>query len=140
MIKIVLDTFIPGDSSLKMPSASLIDFDSYQDKYRIHKIVIDFLSDLTKISLNEFLINFDELDENQKMKVFKICKLKNIRLFSDFLKHVFKAYYSDKMVLSILEVGSSPPFPYGNEIKTDDWAILLPVFEKGSIYRVVDEK
>ena len=139
MIKIVLDSLIPGDTKLNMPSASILDFDSYEIKYGIQKIVIDFLLELTKISNDDFLKNFDELDQDQKMKVLKACRLKNIRLFSHFLKHVFRAYYSDKRVLSILKVGSSPPFPDGNEIDDDDWTILLPVYERGLIYRVFDE-
>ena len=139
MIKTVLDTLIPGDSKSNMPSASFVDFKAYQDKYGIDKIVNNFLFELNKISNYEFLKNFIELDESQKMKTLKSCKLKNIRLFSDFIKHVFRAYYSDKMVLSTLNVGSSPPFPDGNVIKEDDWTILLPVYERGSIYRVLDE-
>jgi hypothetical protein len=139
MIKIVLDLLIPGDTKLNMPSASELDFDSYEIKFGIQKIVVDFLLELTKISNDVFLKNFDELDQDQKMKVLMACRLKNIRLFSDFLKHVFKAYYSDKRVLSILKVGSSPPFPDGNVIEEDDWTILLPVYERGSIYRVLDE-
>jgi len=139
MIKIVLDSLIPGDTKLNMPSASILDFDSYEIKYGIQKIAIDFLLELNKIANDEFLKNFDKLDQDQKMSVLQAFKLKNIRLFSDFLKHVFRAYYSDKRVLSILKVGSSPPFPGGNEIDDDDWTILLPVFERGPIYRVFDE-
>jgi hypothetical protein len=139
MIKIVLDTLIPGDIKLKMPSASILDFNTYKIKHGIQQIVIDFLFELTKISNNQFSRDFNELDEDQRMKVLNVCKLKNIRLFSLFLKHVFRAYYSDKRVLSILKVGSSPPFPDGNEIDDDDWTILLPVYERGSIYRVFDE-
>jgi len=139
MIEIVLEVLIPGDSKLKMPPASLIDFNTYKDKYGIDEIVNNFLFELTKISNYEFFKNFDELDDNQKMKALNVFKLKNIRLFSDFLKHVFKAYYSDKMVLSILEVGSSPPFPNGNDIKEDEWTMLLPVYERGSIYRMFDD-
>jgi len=139
MIKIVLDTLIPGDIKLKMPSASILDFNTYKTKHGIQQIVIDFLFELTKISNNQFSRDFNELDEDQRMKVLNVCKLKNIRLFSLFLKHVFRAYYSDKRVLSILKVGSSPPFPDGNVIEEDDWTILLPVYERGSIYRVLDE-
>jgi len=140
MIKIVLDALIPGDSKLKMPSASEIDFHAYEIKYEIKQITIDFLCELTKISLNYFSKNFIELDEDQKMIVFNKFKLKNIRLFSVFLKHVFKAYYSDIRVLSLLQVGSLPPFPDGNMIEEDDWTILMPVYERGSIYREFDDE
>ena len=139
MIKIVLDALIPGDSQLRMPPASILDFNSYEIKYGIQQIVIDFLFELTKISNDQFSKNFNEIDKDQRMKVLNMCKLQDIKLFSLFLKHVFKAYYSDKRVLSILKVGSSPPFPDGNIIEEDDWTILLPVYERGSIYREFDE-
>jgi len=140
MIKIVLDAIIPGDSKLSMPSASEIDFNAYVIKHQIKKIVRDFLVELTKSSNEQFSNFFTDLNEDEKIKALNQCKLKNIRLFSDFLKHVFSAYYSDIRVLSLLEVGSLPPFPDGNLInEDDDWTILLPVYERGSIYRVLDE-
>ena len=66
-------------------------------------------------------------------------KLKNVRLFSDFLKNVFRFYYSDIKVLTLINVGSSPPFPEGNIIEEDDWTMLIPVYERGSIYREFDD-
>ena len=139
MINKILDTFIPGDYKLGMPPASKVDFNAYQLEHGIEQIVIDFLSELTKISLDTFAKEFKELDEEQRLHVLGSCKLKNIRLFSTFLKHCFQAYYSDKGVLSILQVGSSPPFPEGNVLEEDDWSILVPVYERGSIYRTFDE-
>ena len=139
MINTVLDTFIPGDYKLGMPPASKVDFNAYQNEHGIQQIVIDFLSELTKISLDTFAKEFKELDEEQRMHVLGAYKLINIRLFSTFLKHCFKAYYSDKGVLSILQVGASPPFPEGNVLEEDDWEILIPVYERGSIYRKFDK-
>jgi hypothetical protein len=140
MIKIVLDAIIPGDSKLSMPSASEIDFNAYVIKHQIKKIVRDFLVELTKSSNEQFSNLFTDLNEDEKIKALNQCKLKNIRLFSDFLKHVFSAYYSDIRVLSLLEVGSLPPFPIGNIIsEDDDWTILMSVYERGSIYREVDD-
>ena len=140
MINKVLDSLIPGDIDLKMPPASIIDFNSYKVKYKIQNIVNAFLFELKKISTEQFSREFDKLDEDQKVIVLKEFKLKNIRLFSGFIKHVFGAYYSDKRVLSNLNVGTSPPFPDGNLIDEDDWAILLPVYERGPIYRELDEE
>ena len=139
MINTILDTFIPGDYKLGMPPASRVDFNAYQLEHGIEQIVIDFLSELTKISLDTFAKEFEELDEEQRVHVLDSCKLINIRLFSTFLKHCFQAYYSDKGVLSILQVGSSPPFPEGNVLEEDDWDILVPVYERGSIYRTFDK-
>jgi len=139
MINTILDTFIPGDYKLGMPPASKVDFNAYQLEHGIEQIVIDFSSELTKISLDTFAKEFKELDEKQREHVLGSCKLINIRLFSSFLKHCFQAYYSDKGVLSILKVGSSPPFPEGNVLEEDDWDILVPVYERGSIYRTFDK-
>lgn len=138
MIKEVLDTLIPADTSLKMPSASEIDFHAYEEKYEIKEITIDFLDELTKASTVSFSKFFIDLNKDQRKEVLNMVKFKNIRLFSIFLEHVFKAYYSDISVLSSLEVGSLPPFPEGNIIEDDDWSILMPVYERGTIYREVD--
>ena len=139
MINIVLDSLLPGDTELKMPPASEVDFNSYMVKYGIQKNVTAFISKLKEICLEQFSMDFEKLNEDQKNIVLKELKLKNMRLFSDLINHVFKAYYSDKRVLSNLNVGTSPPFPNGNMIDEDDWAILLHVYERGSIYRDLDE-
>jgi hypothetical protein len=138
MIEIILDTIIPGDRKLKMPPASAIDFNMYTIKYGIENIVNAFIIEITKTSMKTFHGEFNTLDELQKNTVFKEVKFKNIRLFTEFIKHVFRAYYSDKQVLSILNVGASPPFPKGNHIGEDDWAILMPVHERGKIYKDFD--
>ena len=139
MIKTVLDAFIQGDNKLGMPPASAVDFNVYESKHGIQQIVIGFLSVLTKISKEKFSKDFRELNETQRISVLAASKLEDIRLFSAFLEHCFRAYYSDKRVLSILKVGSSPPFPEGNILEEDDWTILIPVYERGSIYREFDE-
>jgi hypothetical protein len=135
MINIVLDSIIPGDRELKMPPASTIDFKIYTIKYGIENIVNAFIIELKKISIKKFDGEFNTLDELQKNIVLKEIKFKNIRLFTEFIKHVFRAYYSDKQVLSTLNVGASPPFPKGNTTEEDDWTILMPVYERGKIYR-----
>jgi len=140
MIEKVLDAFIPGDRKLKMPPASDLDFNSYKIKHGIEKIEIDFLLELTKISNDKFSTLFTDLDEDQKIEALNLCKLTNVRLFSVFLKNIFRFYYSDIRVLSLINVGSSPPFPKGNIIKEDDWTILIPVYKRGPIYREFDDE
>tara|TARA_B100000795_G_scaffold269117_1_gene257620 strand:+ start:2342 stop:2764 length:423 start_codon:yes stop_codon:yes gene_type:complete len=139
MISVILDMLIPADDALGMPPASSLDFNEYITKYKIEKIVLDFLSELIKISIDEFSQDFKELNEEQREVVLNKTKLKDIRLFTTFVKHSFKAYYSDKRVLSLLDIGSSPPFPVGNVLEDDEWSILMPVYERGSFYRKFDE-
>ena len=115
-------------------------FNNYKIKHGIEKIETDFLAELTKISNEEFFENFIDLDEDQKIIALNLCKLTNVRLFSAFLKNIFRFYYSDKRVLSLINVGSSPPFPQGNIIEEDDWTILMPVYARGSIYKEFDDE
>ncbi len=139
MIKLVLDTFIPGDTSLGMPSAALIDFETYQRKYGIHQLVSDFLAELAVLSLDKFGKKFADLNEDSRLAVVNACKAKNVRLFAAFLTNCFRAYYSDKAVLSCIPTGSVPPFPIGNVLEQDDWSLLEPVYDRGPIYRTVPE-
>jgi hypothetical protein len=140
MIYKVLDSLIPGDNELDMPSASMIDFDTYIVRYGIEENVEEFLSELQKISFELFIKDFDKLNHNQKNTVIKEIKFKKIRLFTNFIKHVFRAYYSDKRVLSKLNVGTSPPFPDGNIVQDDDWSILSTVYDRGPIHRLFDKE
>ena len=139
MINLVLDTLIPGDNELGMPPASEVDFAAYQLKYKAQQVVGDFLAELTTIALSTFGMEFTYLDEGQRLAAVNACKLKNIRLFSAFLTHCFRAYYSEKAILNRLSVGSVPPFPVGNTIEQNDWGLLEPVYERGPIYRTVHE-
>lgn len=139
MIKLVLDTFIPGDTSLGMPSAALIDFETYQCKYKIQQLVSDFLAELALLSLDKFGKRFVDLNEDSRLAAVNACKSKNVRLFADFLTNCFRAYYSDQAVLNRLPTGSVPPFPIGNVLEQDDWRLLEPVYDRGPIYRTVPE-
>lgn len=140
MISKVLDCLIPGDASLGMPPASQIDFSAYQLKYQIDELVGDFLVQIETLSLEKHGNKFIELDEIQCLSVINTLKTKNIRLFVAFLSNCFRAYYTDKTVLSLLSVGSVPPFPRGNVLEQDDWGLLEPVYERGPVYRVTPEK
>ena len=137
MINLVLDTFIPGDTALGMPSASELDFDSYQLKYQIKEMVNEFLEMLAKLSMDKYGREFAELSEEQRLAAVNACKATNIRLFVAFLTSCFQAYYSHKTVLNCLSAGSVPPFPAGNVITSDSWSLLESVYERGPIYRTV---
>lgn len=139
MIDLVLDTIIPGDASLGMPAASVIDFEAYQLRYQLQRLVDDFLAELSTLSLDKYGVEFIKLTEEQRLSTINSCRTKNIRLFTTFLTHCFRAYYSDRSILDCLSAGSVPPFPIGNVLEQDDWTLLEPVYERGPIYRSVHE-
>ena len=135
MIAIVLDTIIPGDIDLKMPPASSLDFENYITSHGIRTEVLDYLNEVSRISLDKYTRDFTQLDEDERTSVLNETKIRNLRLFTQFLAHCLRAYYSNAVVLNSLRVGSVPPFPRGNIIESDNWDLLEPVYERGSVYR-----
>jgi hypothetical protein len=136
MIDKVLNAILPGSEALGLPSATKLDFALYQKDNLMQGVTEDFLSELSLIATEKFETDFDNLDDQQRMNVINNCKIKNFRIFSVFIKHCFRFYYSNKQVLSVLNVGSTPPFPQGNILDEDDWEILEPVLERGYTCRI----
>jgi hypothetical protein len=138
MIELVLDTMLPGDVSLGMPPASATDFEAYQLRHGTFEQVDAFLAMLAGVARDKFGQSFESLDATQRLAAINGCKVVDVRLFSAFLTHVMRAYYTDRGVLGRLSVGAVPPFPAGNELETDDWTLLEPVYLRGEMCRRAD--
>jgi hypothetical protein len=134
-LKIIIDTLLPGDAALGMPSASLIDFDFYLKQHNLTEVSIDFIEMLDKVCTEKIGRTFSELDGVQKMQAINACKLVDVRLFSAMIEHLLKAYYTSPSILMKIRAGSIPPFPNGNSIEENDWSNLETVYEKGKIFR-----
>lgn len=133
---IVADVILPGDSNLNMPSASKINLDQYLTRHQITYVAIDFLELLNTICIEKFKLSFYEIeDQSKQLYLINLCKLKNVRLFSTFVEHLFRAYYTSPNILMLIGAGSVPPFPQGNAMSSDDWEVLEAVYERGQIYR-----
>lgn len=138
MIELILDTMLPGDAALDMPPASTLDFEAYQLRHHAFEQVDAFVTMLSGVAQDKFGQPFDQLDATQRLAAINGCKVVNVRLFSSFLTHVMRAYYTDRRVLKQASAGAVPPFPAGNELDTDDWTILEPVYLRGTIWRSTD--
>ncbi|EUC21284.1 hypothetical protein [Paraburkholderia hospita] len=135
MIELVLDTMLPGDADLGVPSAAQVDFEGYALRYRVTAQVDAFLAVLARIALDKFGAAFQSLDAAQRLAAINACKLADVRAFSVFVTHALRAYYTDRNVLARIGAGALPPFPEGNALDTDDWTLLEPVYERGPIWR-----
>ncbi|CAD6540296.1 hypothetical protein [Paraburkholderia metrosideri] len=135
MIELIRDTILPGDTELGMPPASSVDFELYQIRHGISGPVDKFVELVADVARKKFNKEFEQLDESQRLVAINGCKVVDVRLFSTFITHALRAYYTDRRVLYRLSVGAIPPFPAGNELGVDDWTILEPVYERGPIYR-----
>jgi hypothetical protein len=123
-INSILKLIMPAGET-GMPEAELI-FNSIDLANTNHTKFVE----LSKIICNKIDLNQikNEEDLNQFKKV-------NFREFSVFVNMVMILYYSNKTVLSKLEVGSVPPFPEGNFVKEGDIYLLEQVFLREKIYK-----
>ena len=137
MIAPILETLIPPDQELGMPSAAAIGFDAYVQRYGIQETVSRYAVLVETLSDDKFKHPFSALCSDDRLALLNASRTADIRLFSEFLTHVFRAYYSNREVLDRIGSGSVPPFPEGNPMDQDDWSILEPVYERGQIFRNV---
>lgn len=135
MIEHILDTILPGDVTLNMPAASALDFEGYEIGHGISGLAKEFAGLVADVARKKFDKEFEELDDIQRLAAINGCKVVDIRLFSAFINHALRAYYTNRTVLTRVSAGAVPPFPAGNDLGVDDWTILEPVYERGSIYR-----
>lgn len=139
MIALILDTVIPADQDLGMPSAAAIDFTAYCARYGVQETADRYAALVEATAQEKQSSAFADLGEDDRMAVINATRTKDIRLFSGFITHVFRAYYADGEVLARIGSGAVPPFPDGNVLDSDDWSLLEPVYERGPIYRAVEE-
>lgn len=136
-LNLIVDAVLPGDSDRSLPSASGTDFRRYLVRHSLQTLAADFVEMLDKLCVEKFDLEFEKMDEDQRLKAINACKVVNVRLFSGFVTHVLKAYYTCPIVLERIGAGSIPPFPQGNVMDHDDWTVLEPVYERGKCYRDV---
>ncbi len=137
MLDLVLDTVLPGDETLGMPPASRVDFKRYIEKHGVAEVFDQFVLSVQKAAIVRCGASFEILDSEERLAAINSLKRSDVRLFSRFLSHCFRAYYSDGVVLCKVGAGVVPPFPDGNEMPSDDWSLLEPVYERGKIFKEV---
>jgi hypothetical protein len=139
MIDPILDTIIPQDKELGLPSAAAINFDSYAARYGIQDLVARYANLVDLTAEAKLKKPFRDLDADERFAVITATTAKDFRLYSGFVIHVMRAYYTHKQVLSQIGSGAVPPFPTGNVIDQGDWDLLEPVYERGPICRAVED-
>ncbi len=120
----ILKLIMPaGDSGMPEPELILnsinLDNISHQKFVEISKVICEKIG-------HKCIKNSEDLSHFKKA---------NFRDFSVFVNMVLILYYSNKTVLTKLEVGSIPPFPEGNFVKEGDIYLLEQVFLKEKIYK-----
>lgn len=108
-----------------MPEAELI----------LHGIDLANTNHTKFVELSKVICNKIDLNQIKNEEDLNHFKKANFRDFSVFVNMVLILYYSNKTVLSKLDVGSVSAFPQGNFVKEGDIYLLENVYLKGKIYR-----
>ena len=76
--------------------------------------------------------SFEELNFEERLFVINKIKFNNIKLFSNFIKHVVNVYYSNKMVINQIIMNSEKILQ--NNYK-EDWSLISSVLKRGIKYK-----
>jgi len=134
-LPLILAALIPADHELGMPSAAEIDFAGYATTNAAWREVDAFLGQFPESGIAPAA--FDVLDAKECLEAILDLRQKEVRIFSAFLAHIFRAYYSSARVQQQIGSGAVPPFPDGNLLFDDDWSELETVFNRGYQLRCV---
>ena len=139
LLDTLADLMIPNDFDRNLPSGSSVDLEAILSTENMSDDAIksaEQFSDLVSEKLNKSLdqltmTEFEDLCRSSRAQVDPILKIVGPLLL--------KAYYTDPRVQVGLGIGSAPPFPSGISVEAGNLELLESVFNRGSIYRSVNE-
>ena len=139
LLDTLADLMIPNDFDRNLPSGSSVDLEAILSTENMSDDAIksaEQFSDLVSEKLNKSLdqltmTEFEDLCRSSRAQVDPILKIVGPLLL--------KAYYTDPRVQVGLGIGSAPPFPTGISVEAGNLELLESVFNRGSIYRSVNE-
>lgn len=139
LLETLADLMIPNDFDRNLPSGSCVDLEAIlrtenksDDAIKSAEQFSDLVFEKLDKSLDQLtMTEFEELCHSSRAQVDPILKVVGPLLL--------KAYYTDPRVQVGLGIGSVPPFPLGKSVEVGNLELLESVFNRGSIYRSVDE-
>lgn len=134
MINQILDTIIPKNEKLGMPSAASIDFRTHKSKENIENLFKDVIKEVIDFTDRQYSKSFEELNFEERLFIINKIRINNIKLYSCFIKHVFNVYYSNKMVMKQIIKNSKKVFK-NNHI--EDWSLTSSVLKRGIKYKKI---
>lgn len=136
-IELLLDSVLPGDETLGLPSASQADVYSFLQMYGHLPMIIAYIEILNNIAQQKYQTSWENLELVCHLQCVELSLRSNVQLANKAICQLLRSYYSSESVLVQLNVGSVPPFPIGNVLKDNNWELLEYVFDRGPIYRIV---
>ena len=135
----LLDLMIPADRERGLPSGSEVDISrvlpahlKVEDLGRLAQQVNLLASSQDRNLLDLTDGTFHELILKNRSKIDPILR--------EIGKYLLMSYYTDSLVRDVIGVGARPPFPAGYPVHKGDLSLLESVFERGPIFRKVDNE
>jgi hypothetical protein len=96
----------------------------------------DYIHEKNLVSwIKEGLWELPSLKDFEQDSLINALRRKNFRFFDRLTNAVMKCYYQNDRVLKAIGMEARPPFPQGYPLEEGDMALLIPVYERGRIYR-----
>ena len=99
-----------------------------------------FLEGLAEIEIDsdaKHSKQFIELSNDQKDSILRKIEASSPKFFNALVQQVYRGYYSNSHVITLLGLEARPPQPLGYELEPFDISLLESVKARGQIYKDV---
>ncbi|MQX38202.1 hypothetical protein [Roseospira navarrensis] len=134
------DAILPGDPARGLPPASQAGVSEVVAAHGLGEDAARLLVRSEAVARERFGTGFDALTPADRVTCVERARRADMRGLTPVLVAALRAYYTDPVVLRAMGAGTVPPFPEGNALNDDDWTLLEPVYERGSIVRPVPKE
>ena len=138
-LKSLLNLIVPPSEDGKMPGAADVGFLSYAHNKDLSTWVREGLLRIVEESHRMFGQEFSSLSGYDQMQIIDSLRRRLFRFFGRLTTQVIQCYYQHDQVLDAIGHGARTPFPYGYIVEDGDLMLLAPVYERGKIYRDLNE-
>lgn len=131
----LLKLIIPPSEDGRMPGAADVGFFAYMNRENLYSWMKEGLLSINEESQSKYQQEFSVLGNGEQAQLIDTLRRKLFRFFSRLTTEVIKCYYLNDRVLEAIGLEARPPFPHGYLLDEGDLSLLVPVYERGKIYR-----
>jgi len=134
----LLNLLIPPSTTYKKPGGSEVNFFTYMHEKNNFNLVQDILLKIKDEANKVHGQDFSMLTASDQAHIVKLIQRNNFHSFTRLINEIIQCYYQNDKVLESIGLEPRPPFPDGYYVDEGDLTLLIPVFERGKIYRDID--
>jgi hypothetical protein len=135
----LVDLMIPADRERGLPSGSEVDISRVLPAH-LEVEDLEMLAEQFEALISSHGHGLLELTDGTFHEFIQKNRPKIDPILREIGKYLLMSYYTDSLVRDVIGVGARPPFPAGYPVHEGDLSLLESVFERGPIFRKVDNE